>query len=256
VSEGVFYWFRGGFGLIEVKTKPISWSRLSVETIDATRLTVPEVSLYPLAKRLMDITVAGIAFIALLPVMALIALAIKLDSPGPAIFQQRRVGRWGRDFVIYKFRSMRVDADEQVHREFATNYINGHTSTLGTPSASGQVVFKPNGDNRVTRVGKWLRQTSLDELPNLLNVLMGEMSLVGPRPVVRYEVEQYSKEHLQRLAVLPGMTGLPQVSGRGKLTVKQAVRLDLDYIERRSLGLDLAILVRTIPVVFMTEATA
>jgi lipopolysaccharide/colanic/teichoic acid biosynthesis glycosyltransferase len=242
--------------VIEVKTKPIAWSRLSVETVGATRLTVPELSLYPSAKRLMDVTLAAIASVALLPFMVLIALAIKLDSPGPAIFQQTRVGRWGRDFVIYKFRSMHAGADENVHREFATNYINGHSSKAGIPSASGEVVYKPNGDNRITRVGKWLRQTSLDELPNLLNVLKGEMSLVGPRPVVRYEVEQYSKEHLQRLAVLPGMTGLPQVSGRGKLTFKQAVRLDLQYIERRSLALDIAILVRTIPVIFMTKATA
>jgi lipopolysaccharide/colanic/teichoic acid biosynthesis glycosyltransferase len=242
--------------VIEVKTKPITWTRLSVETVDATRLTIPELSVYPVAKRLMDVTVATIAFVALLPLMALIALVIKLDSPGPAIFQQKRVGRWGRDFVIYKFRTMRADADDKVHREFATNYINGHTSALGTPSAGGQAVYKPNGDNRITRVGKWLRQTSMDELPNLINVLTGEMSLVGPRPVVRYEVEQYSKEHLQRLAVLPGMTGLPQVCGRGKLTFKQAVRLDLDYIERRSLGLDLSILLRTIPVILMTKATA
>jgi lipopolysaccharide/colanic/teichoic acid biosynthesis glycosyltransferase len=204
----------------------------------------------------MDVILAAILFVALLPLMVLIALAVKLDSPGPAIFQQTRVGRWGRDFVIFKFRTMDADADENVHREFAASYINGHTSALGMPSASGQVVYKPNGDNRITRVGKWLRQTSLDELPNLLNVLTGEMSLVGPRPVVRYEVEQYSKEHLQRLGVLPGMTGLPQVSGRGKLTFKQAVRLDLDYIERRSLALDISILVRTIPVVLITRATA
>jgi lipopolysaccharide/colanic/teichoic acid biosynthesis glycosyltransferase len=242
--------------VIEVKTKPIAWSRLSVETVDATRLTVPELSLYPVAKRLMDVSLAAIAFVVLLPFMALIALVIKLDSPGPAIFRQKRVGRWGRDFVIYKFRTMRADADDKVHREFATNYINGHTSKLGSASANGEVVYKPNGDNRITRVGKWLRQTSLDELPNLINVLKGEMSLVGPRPVVRYEVEQYSKEHLQRLAVLPGMTGLPQVSGRGTLTFKQAVRLDLDYIKRRSLALDVAILVRTIPVVLITKATA
>lgn len=241
--------------MIEVKTKPISWSRLSVETIDATRLTIPELSLYPVVKRLMDVALATIAFIVALPLMALIAVAIKLDSPGPAIFRQTRVGRWGRDFVIFKFRTMCADADETVHREFAASYINGHTAALGSPSTGGHVVYKPNGDNRITRMGKWLRQTSLDELPNLLNVLQGEMSLVGPRPVVRYEVEQYSKEHLQRLAVLPGMTGLPQVSGRGKLTFKQAVRLDLNYIERRSLGLDLAILVRTIPVVFMTKIT-
>lgn len=242
--------------MIEVKTKPISWSRLSIETVDATRLTVPELSVYPVAKRLMDVTLATIALIVLLPFMALIALAIKLDSPGPAIFQQKRVGRWGKDFVMFKFRSMRADADENVHREFAADYINGHTAKLGIPSASGQVVYKPNGDNRVTRVGKWLRQTSLDELPQLLNVLKGDMSLVGPRPVVRYEVEQYSKWHLQRLAVLPGLTGLPQIRGRGKLTFDKAVRLDLEYIERRSLILDLEIMVKTVPVIFMTKATA
>jgi lipopolysaccharide/colanic/teichoic acid biosynthesis glycosyltransferase len=204
----------------------------------------------------MDVTLATFALIVLLPFMALIALAIKLDSPGPAIFQQKRVGRWGKDFVMFKFRSMRADADENVHREFATSYINGHTAKLGIPSESGQVVYKPNGDGRVTRVGKWLRQTSLDELPQFLNVLKGDMSLVGPRPVVRYEVEQYSKWHLQRLAVLPGLTGLPQIRGRGKLTFDKAVRLDLEYIERRSLILDLEIMVKTVPVIFMTKATA
>jgi lipopolysaccharide/colanic/teichoic acid biosynthesis glycosyltransferase len=242
--------------VIEVKTKPIAWSRLRVEKVDATRLTLPELSLYPVGKRLMDVTLTAIALIPLLPIMALIALAVMLDSPGPAIFRQKRVGRWGRDFVIFKFRTMRADADESVHREFATNYINGHSAKIGIPSASGEVVYKPNGDNRVTRLGKWLRQTSLDELPNLFNVLKGEMSLVGPRPVVRYEVEQYSKWHLGRLAVLPGLTGLPQVSGRGKLKFKEAVRLDLEYIERRSLLLDLEIILKTVPVLFKTKATA
>jgi lipopolysaccharide/colanic/teichoic acid biosynthesis glycosyltransferase len=242
--------------VIEVKTKPIAWSRLSVETVEATRLAVPELSLYPIAKRLMDVTLAAVALIVLSPLMALIALAVKLDSPGPAIFRQTRVGRWGRDFVMFKFRSMRVDADENLHREFATNYINGHTSKIGIPSAGGQVVYKPNGDNRITRAGKWLRQTSLDELPNLVNVLTGDMSLVGPRPVVRYEVEQYSKWHLQRLAVLPGLTGLPQVRGRGRLTFEKAVRLDLEYIERRSLLLDMVIVLQTIPVLLMFKATA
>lgn len=242
--------------MIEVKTKPVAWSRLNIESVEATRLAVPEVSLYPVAKRLMDITVASVALVVLLPFMALIALAIKLDSPGPALFRQKRVGRYGRDFVMFKFRSMRVDADDNVHREFATHYINGHTSKIGIPSADGQVVFKPKGDNRITRVGKWLRQTSMDELPNFFNVLKGEMSLVGPRPVVRYEVEQYSKWHLQRLAVLPGLTGLPQISGRGKLTFDKAVRLDLEYIKRRSLLLDIEILIKTIPVPFMTKVTA
>jgi len=242
--------------VIEVKTKPITWSRLSVETVEATRLTVPEVSLYPIAKRVMDVVLALVALVALSPLMALIALAVKLDSPGPAIFRQTRVGRWGRDFTMYKFRSMRVDADDLLHREFAKNYINGDTAKIGIPSASGQIVYKPNGDNRITRVGKFLRQTSLDELPNLVNVLKGEMSVVGPRPVVRYEVEQYSKWHLQRLAVLPGLTGLPQIRGRGRLTFEKAIRLDLEYIERRCLLLDIEIVLQTFPVLLKFKATA
>ncbi len=242
--------------MIEVKTKPVAWSRLRVEKVEATRLTLPELSLYPVGKRMMDVTLTVIALIPLLPIMALIALAVRLDSPGPAIFRQKRVGRWGRDFVIFKFRTMRADADDSLHREFAANYINGHSSRIGIAAANGDVVYKPNGDNRITRVGKWLRQTSLDELPNLFNVLKGEMSLVGPRPVVRYEVEQYSKWHLGRLAVLPGLTGLPQVSGRGKLTFKEAVKLDLEYIERRSLLLDLEIILKTFPVFWKTKATA
>ena len=242
--------------MIEVKTKPVSWSRLSVETVEATKLTVPEVSLYPIAKRVLDIVLASGALVILFPLMVLIAIAVKLDSPGPAIFRQTRVGRWGRDFVMWKFRSMRVDADDNLHREFAKNYINGNTSKIGIASADGHVVFKPNGDNRITRVGKFLRQTSLDELPNLINVLKGEMSVVGPRPVVRYEVEQYSKWHLQRLAVLPGLTGLPQVRGRGRLTFEKAIRLDLEYIEHRSLLLDIQIILQTFPVLLKFKATA
>jgi len=241
--------------VIEVKTKPVSWSRLSVETVDSTRLTVPDLTLYPVAKRLMDVVASAILLVVLSPLLALIAIAIKLDSPGPSVFRQTRVGRRGQDFVMFKFRSMRADADDSVYRQFATRYINGHTTQSGV-SSTGPTVFKPAQDPRITRVGKWLRRTSLDELPQLINVLSGEMSLVGPRPVVRYEVEQYSKWHLQRLAVLPGMTGLPAVSGRGKLTFDQTVRLDLEYIKCRSIWLDVVILLKTIPVVLISKATA
>lgn len=236
--------------MIEAKSKPISWSRITVETVCKTGLAKSEASLYPLAKRCIDLVCATILLVLLAPFMALIALAIHLDSPGPAVFRQMRVGRWGKEFTMFKFRSMYAGADKKVHRTFATDYINGN----GTHP--GHVVYKPNGDKRITRVGKWLRRTSLDELPQLLNVLKGEMSLVGPRPSVDYEVEQYSKWHLQRLAVLPGLTGLAQISGRSGLTFEKIVRLDLKYVERRSVALDLAILLRTIPVVLKAKCVA
>ena len=183
-------------------------------------------------KRAEDLVLASLILILVSPLLALISLGVKLTSPGPVIFRQRRYGLDGSEIMVYKFRTMKVCEDGQ------------------------HIAQTTKDDSRVTPFGRWLRRTSLDELPQLLNVVSGEMSLVGPRPVVRYEVEQYSKWHLQRLAVLPGMTGLPQISGRGKLTFEQAVRLDLDYIERRSLWLDVVILLKTIPVVLISKATA
>lgn len=244
--------------MIEAKTDEIPWSKITVETVYRTRSAEPRVSLYVRTKRCIDF-VCSIALLVLLsPVMALIALAISLDSPGPAIFRQKRVGRWGREFTMLKFRSMHADADDQVHREFASDYINGNGhAKRGTYSTSDDKgLYKPNGDKRITRVGNWLRRTSLDELPQLVNVLRGEMSLVGPRPAVPYEVEEYSNWHLQRLAVLPGLTGLAQISGRSGLTFEKIVRLDLEYIRRRSLALDVEILLKTIPVVFKAECAA
>ncbi len=239
--------------MIEVKTDSTSWSRLTVETVHRTRLAGPEASLYPVAKRWMDAIVATILLVLLSPFMALIALAIRLDSPGPAVFRQERVGQFGRLFTMFKFRSMYTNADEQVHRQFAKQYINGH---VNHPADRGQVVFKPNGDKRITRVGKWLRRTSLDELPQLINVLRGEMSLVGPRPAVPYEVEEYAQWHMQRLTVPPGITGLAQISGRSGLTFDKIVRLDIEYIQRRSLALDIFILLKTIPVILKAKCVA
>lgn len=238
--------------MIEAKSKPLPWSSVTVETVSTPRIAEPRAALYPIAKRLLDVVCAAVLLVVLAPFLALMALAIRLDSSGPAIFRQKRVGKWGEEFTMYKFRSMFANADQGVHRKFATDYINGNgVHKAGAKSA--QVVYKPNGDKRVTRVGKWLRRTSLDELPQLINVLKGEMSLIGPRPAVRYEVEQYSKWHLQRLAVLPGLTGLAQISGRSGLTFEKIVRLDLLYIENRSLVFDLAILLKTIPVVLKAK---
>jgi exopolysaccharide biosynthesis polyprenyl glycosylphosphotransferase len=169
----------------------------------------------------------------LLPLMLTVALLVRLDSPGPAIYRQQRVGRDGRLFTMYKFRSMSTTADDERTHLVASNEADG-------------VLFKIQHDPRVTRVGRWLRRTSLDELPQLLNVVRGEMSLVGPRPALPDEVARYDVDPRRRLVVKPGMTGLWQVSGRSDLTWAESVRLDVRYVDNWSLGLDLAIMVRTL----------
>jgi lipopolysaccharide/colanic/teichoic acid biosynthesis glycosyltransferase len=243
--------------VIEAKTDEIWWPKIKVETVHRTRVAEPRALLYPTAKRWIDIICTVVLLVLLSPLMALIALAIRLDSSGSAIFRQKRVGKWGKQFTMFKFRSMHADADEEVHRKFASDYINGNGHKKTENSSIGDdEVYKPNGDKRITRVGQWLRRTSLDELPQLLNVLRGEMSLVGPRPVVPYEVEEYSRWHLRRLAVLPGMTGLAQINGRSASPFEKIVRLDLLYIRRRSLALDMLILWKTIPVVLKAEYVA
>jgi len=169
-------------------------------------------------------------------VMALIALAIKLDSPGPILFRQVRVGKGGRHFILYKFRSM-VDGAEQ--QQPVLQEVYGRSALL----------FKLRDDPRVTRVGRFLRRTSLDELPQFFNVLKGEMSVVGPRPPVPAEVAEYQDWHLQRLMVTPGLTGLWQVNGRSDLSFDEMVRLDLYYAEHWSPWLDIKLMLRTVPVV-------
>lgn len=193
------------------------------------------------AKRLLDIGGSLFGLVVLSPLFAAVAMAIRLDSPGPVFFRQQRLGLNGRPFVIYKFRTMFAEADSEVHREYVQALIAGGGSDLKGESGA----YKLDGDTRITRVGSWLRTTSIDELPQLLNVLRGEMSLVGPRPPLGYEVELYSERDARRLEVTPGMTGLWQVSGRNNTDFAQMVELDLAYIERRSLLLDLRILART-----------
>lgn len=197
--------------------------------------------LYEAFKRLFDALMA-IAFLVLLsPLMLMIAIAIKLDSRGPAIYVQKRVGKDGRVFPFYKFRSMTNGDHTQAHREFAKQFINGQLSNL-----SG--LQKPPSTLRaVTRVGRILRKTSLDELPQLLCILKGDMSFVGPRPVMAYEAEEFKDWHWRRVDALPGLTGLAQINGRSRISFDDIVRLDILYIEKRSLRLDLAILFRTFP---------
>jgi exopolysaccharide biosynthesis polyprenyl glycosylphosphotransferase len=185
-----------------------------------------------LVKSAFDRVGAGIALIFLWPVLAAIAIAIHFDSRGPALFRQVRVGRDGREFTLLKFRTMVVDAE---HRKAALVSHNDHDGVL----------FKIRNDPRVTRTGAWLRRYSLDELPQLINVLRGDMSLVGPRPPLPEEVAQYGDDVRRRLVVRPGMTGLWQVSGRADLSWEESVRLDLRYVENWSLTLDLQILWKT-----------
>jgi lipopolysaccharide/colanic/teichoic acid biosynthesis glycosyltransferase len=207
-------------------------------------------AVYLALKRWLDVFVSLALLIFLAPLMLATAIAVKLDSPGPVIYAQRRGGLNGRLFNFYKFRSMSNGRDHtQEHRKFAEAYITGR-ATDHQQGESRQAIYKPatNG-HAVTRVGRWLRSSSLDELPQLFNVLKGDMSLVGPRPSIDYEVVMYTEWHRQRLAVLPGLTGWAQINGRSRLAFDEIVGLDLEYIAHRSLRWDLSILLATVPVV-------
>lgn len=193
---------------------------------------------YRIAKRLFDLTISLLLLPFVLIVMLICAVAIALDSPGPIFFVQIRVGKGARRFKLYKFRTMHHDCDTGSHRAFMKAFINGNIDDL----AKDKTVYKPFGDQHLTRVGRILRKTSLDELPQLLNVIKGNMSLVGPRPNVPWEVEEYRGWHKERLEVLPGITGLAQVRGRSGISFSNIVKCDIEYIERQSLKLDLQIL--------------
>ncbi len=204
-------------------------------------------------KRCLDIIGSIIAMILLSPVMLITALAVAATSPGPVILKQVRLGKNGVPFVFYKFRSMVANTDDRIHREYVTSLINGdlEKNNQGTPT---KPLYKIEFDPRVTKVGRIIRKTSIDELPQLFNVLKGEMSLVGPRPPLSYEAEDYQSWHLRRiLEAKPGMTGLWQVEGRSKISFDEMVRRDLRYIQSCSLLLDLRILLKTIKVVFRCE---
>jgi len=205
-------------------------------------------------KRLIDVSLALALLIVLSPLMLLIALLVKLDSRGSALFKQQRMGfnwreRKSRPFLMYKFRSMYQDCDEAPHRDYVRRWING-----GLDEEEG--IAKLAGDGRVTRVGRILRKTSLDELPQLWNVLKGDMSLVGPRPVPLYEVAEYEPWHMQRLEATPGITGLWQVKGRARVGVSEMVSLDIEYINGQTLWVDLKIMLLTIPALISGRGAA
>jgi lipopolysaccharide/colanic/teichoic acid biosynthesis glycosyltransferase len=194
----------------------------------------------------MDLCVGTVALIALSPLLALVAILIRLDSSGPVLFRQIRVGRHGRPFAMWKFRTMVPDATDDLHRELVLSLLrDAATAEVGSETDSARRVHKLANDPRVTRVGRWLRRTSLDELPQLFNVLRGEMSLVGPRPPVLYEYEAYHAWQRERLQVPQGMTGLWQVSGRNRLSYRRMHELDIEYVRNWSLWLDVKILART-----------
>jgi len=200
-------------------------------------------------KRAIDVVLAVPMLIVLSPVMLIIAVAIRLGSSGPALFRQVRVGHRRSLFVLLKFRTMHQYADDTIHRAYVATMLNG----AAAPTDAGRALFKLTSDPRVTAIGKFLRKTSLDELPQLINVLRGEMSLVGPRPVLPWEVELFEQRHRVRFAVKPGITGLWQVSGRSRLTMQQALDLDVDYVRRRNLALDLTTLLRTVPAILRSR---
>ena len=226
--------YAADFGEVLPRRFDVSWigARQYIEFSPVARVNF--------VKRALDLALVLVGMIAFLPVFAIIALAIRLDSPGPVIYGQPRIGKDGRGFRMLKFRSMRRDADDLLSGLLERNEVKGP-------------MFKIRSDPRVTRVGRLLRRYSLDELPQLLNVLRGEMSLVGPRPPIASEVERYEDWQVGRLRAVPGLTGLWQVSGRTEGPFEDMVRLDLHYIRNWSLGLDFEILLRTIPAVFTTK---
>ena len=196
-------------------------------------------------KRAVDIVGSLIALIVFSPVMLVTAICVKISSPGPVIFCQKRLGAKAIPFDFYKFRSMRSDSNDQIHREFVLKLIDGQHSSINNGN-SDNPLYKMKADPRITAIGKIIRKTSIDELPQLFNVLKGDMSLVGPRPPIAYEAEKYQAWHLRRiLEMKPGITGLWQVEGRSRTGFDDSVRLDIKYLQKWSLFLDLNILIRT-----------
>ncbi len=229
------------------------------ETVDKSGLSQPaDAELYPdllerdeerkfsrFVKRSMDIAGSLAALILCSPLLVLISVAIKLTSKGPILFRQERVGRYGSRFTFLKFRSMECGSDARIHREYVKQYIAGEAEAARA-SQTQNAVYKIQSDPRITRVGKFLRRSSLDELPQFINVLRGDMSLVGPRPPIPYELEGYQTWHRRRvLESKPGITGLWQVSGRSRVKFDDMVRMDLRYAKTWSLWLDVKILLQT-----------
>ena len=215
--------------------------------------TIKPIGLKAYLKRAMDVIGSIAGLLLFLPVMILAGIAIKISSPGPIIFKQTRLGAKGIPFSFYKFRSMNCNRSDQIHRDYIANLIHGNLDQINQGDETAPL-YKMKSDPRVTWVGKIIRKTSIDELPQFLNVLKGEMSLVGPRPPIFYEVEKYEPWQLRRiLEVKPGITGLWQVDGRSRTSFDDMVRLDLRYALKWSIWLDLKILLKTVRAVIRPE---
>ena len=209
-------------------------------------LDVPEAPTpvgYRFAKRTLDLSAALVGLLLISPILVVVAVALKVESRGPILFRQQRIGLGGRSFTCYKFRTMHLDAEQGGHRDHVRTLIRRERPPNPT---SGAAWLPIPSDPRVTRLGAFLRRSHLDELPQLINIVRGEMSLVGPRPPIPYEVEVYQPWHLRRLAVIPGLTGLWQATGWGRLSFDEGVRLDIAYIDRRSFFLDVGLILRTL----------
>jgi lipopolysaccharide/colanic/teichoic acid biosynthesis glycosyltransferase len=204
-------------------------------------------------KDISDRVLALIATVIVSPLLAIIAIIIKLDSPGNAIFSQERVGKGGRKFILYKFRSMYLDHDDSEYYQAIERYVR--ENVIRPPSQNGQDNDGGICDPRITRFGRLLRKTNLDELPQLFNILKGEMSFVGPRPMIPFIVEMYNDHHKKSFNVKPGITGLWQASGRKKLSFEDMIQLDIDYISKKSLLLDTKIILLTVRTVLMGEGS-
>ena len=200
---------------------------------------------YERTKRLLDLVFSLLILIPLCIIIAIVALCIRLDSKGPVFFRQKRVGRNGVEFDMLKFRSMYVNSDDALHREAIAKYMSGQKLVDGTTS---DLSYKKVDDPRVTRVGRFIRKTSIDELPQFFNVLRGEMALVGPRPPLPYEVENYNLYHKMRLYGKPGLTGPWQVYGRSRVSFETMVEMDITYLQRQTLREDLKLIALTVPV--------
>jgi lipopolysaccharide/colanic/teichoic acid biosynthesis glycosyltransferase len=201
---------------------------------------------YLRAKRTLDLLFTLLILLPLCLVVAIVAVAIRLDSAGPVFFRQKRVGSNGIEFTMYKFRSMYINSDDSLHREAVVQFINGQKLN---ENSRADLLYKQIDDPRITRVGRFLRKMSIDELPQFFNVLRGEMTLVGPRPPLPYEVEQYSRRDWLRLFGKPGLTGTWQVYGRSRVPFQTMVEMDIAYLQQQSLRQDLKLIALTIPVI-------
>jgi lipopolysaccharide/colanic/teichoic acid biosynthesis glycosyltransferase len=212
--------------------------------LEAKSLTPTNLTDRRLGKRLLDLAIAVSALVASVPILLLAIVLMQLADPGTVLFRQTRIGRGERPFTMLKLRTMR-DGDDSAFREFNTQELRGR------PNQTGDGIFKLENDFRVLPIGRFFRRLSIDELPQLVNVILGDMSIVGPRPCLPWEVELFTREQRRRHEVLPGITGLWQVSGRNRLTMQQMLALDLVYVEQQSFLLDLKILLRTVPAVLL-----